>query len=83
MKNFRLELKKIYRQTNKEFQNKLNKLRKEGVFDFKNKIDPKGAINQKCLILSSTHTDISKLNKLGLNLKIFLHKKIKLLTDPL
>ena len=63
-----LELKKIYRQTNKEFQNKLNKLRKEGVFDFKNKIDPKGAINQKCLILSSTHTDISKLNKLGLNL---------------
>lgn len=63
-----LELKKIYRQTNKEFQNKLNILRKEGVFDFKNKIDPKGAINQKCLILSSTHTDITKLNKLGLNL---------------
>lgn len=63
-----LILKKIYRQTNKEFQKKLNDLRKTNVFNFKHKIDPKGAINQKCLILSSTHNDINKLNTLGLNL---------------
>jgi hypothetical protein len=61
-----MTLEKNYRQFNEGFQKKLNKLRKTGKFNFNKKIDSKSAINEKFLILSSTHADIDKLNTLGL-----------------
>jgi hypothetical protein len=61
-------LEMIYRQHDKTFQEKLNALRKGGGFKFDNNIDPKSAINRKFIILSSTHAEIDKLNKLGLAL---------------
>jgi len=61
-----LILEKNYRQHNEHFQKKLNQLRVSGKFDFKQKIDAKEALNKQFIILSSTHDDIDKLNKMGL-----------------
>jgi hypothetical protein len=59
-------LTKMHRQHDMKFQKKLNECRKNGVFDFNNKIDARAAINKKFLILSSTHLEIDRLNSLGI-----------------
>jgi hypothetical protein len=61
-----LGLERNYRQHNEKFQKKLNQMRIDGKFKFKQQIDPKEALNRKFLILSSTHKDIDKLNAMGL-----------------
>ena len=61
-------LTKNYRQHNVVFQNKLNLLRTAGDFKFDNTVSRKDAINKQFIILSSTHAEIDKLNKLGLTL---------------
>ena len=61
-------LEKIHRQHNTMFQDKLNKLRSTGEFKFTQFIERREAVRKRYIIVSSTHNEIDKLNKLGLML---------------
>jgi hypothetical protein len=67
-KYYTVLLEKIHRQHDHVFQAKLNQLRVDGSFKFNQSVSRKDAIRGRYTIVSSTHIEIDKLNKLGLML---------------